>query len=235
MSITKLGGLLVILFAAHALVAQSNPTVGIVLGQPSARFGDIVSADVYVQGATNVGDIDIAMTVDKECLRIVDRQAGSFFPLSEDGAFSPLSELNEHSTRLAIALPDGGEHPSGDGIFYTVRLEVTCARGVAALNITNAKLISFGEPIGGDVSLISYALEDGTLNAMSVRLPIGSDGEVMPMATTGAASQAPAEALGMSLNKRLLVTVLCIVGIMLFGLILLFLLSRRHERAERGL
>jgi hypothetical protein len=244
MRITKLLALLIILLLAPSLGAQTPPTVGIVLSQPNARLGDIVSAEVWVRGATKVGDIDIGITVDEECLRIIDSQLGTFFPMSEASVASPLVELNEHEARLAAALPDGGEHPSGDGIFYTLQLEVICGQGEAGVNIISAKLISFGEPIDGDVSRDIYTLEAGTLNAISTRLEIVPEGDVAPVATsvpavTGQAPQAPAMTLlptemnDMPLDQRLLLTIVCIGGLTLFGLIILFILSRRHERADR--
>ena len=174
--------LLIVLFiclATSAVLAQDNPTVEIVLSQSTAQQGDIITADVYVRNAVNVAGIDIGITVDNICLRINDRQPGDYLPTtSEEGAFSPFSELNDHDTRFAAALTDRSKNASGDGVFYRVELEVTCETGTARLDFSYAKLSTYADPTAESVSLISYELGDGTLNAINTQLTIVPAGQV---------------------------------------------------------
>ena len=76
----KLFVLLFVFLVTGTSLAQDNPTVEIVLSQPTAAKGDIISADVVIRGAINVAGTDVGITVDSSCLRILDRQPGGYLP-----------------------------------------------------------------------------------------------------------------------------------------------------------
>lgn len=242
MRISILAALLLICFTSGIAAAQDTPVVEIVLSQPTAQQGDTVTASVYVRNAINVGGIDIGVTVDDQCLRIVDRQPGDYFPTSDtEGAFSPFAQLNEHDTRFASALTDRTRHVSGDGVFYTVQLEVTCPEGVASLNVSYAMISTYADPNAEVISLISYAQEDGTLNVVNAQLAIGAEGQVTAVATSAPAAptsepgvtpaaptSAPADAQSTA-AQRLPVVILGIIGLTVLGLVILFAISRRRK------
>src|SRR5258706_9616206 len=153
--ITLLLLILIFLTAARTTLAQSNPTVEIVLVQPTAQQGGTVAADVYIRNAVNLGGADIGITVDGQCLLIVDRQPGSFLPTTADkGGFSPFAELHDHDTRFAAAVIDRSKIANGDGIFFTVQLKATCTKGTAQVKVTFAQLSSYKDPAAKDIELI---------------------------------------------------------------------------------
>lgn len=168
-----------VLVIVSVVIAQDNPTVEIVLSQPVAEQGDTITVDVSISGAQNVGGADVGITVDTTCLRIVDRQPGNYLPTTEaEGAFTPFTEVNEHDTRWAVALTNRSQAASGSGVFYTVQVEVLCDEGTAPLNVSYAKLSTYEDPSAESVSLISYSLEEGTLNVANAELAMAPAGQV---------------------------------------------------------
>ncbi|MCC6617134.1 MAG: hypothetical protein IT320_26915 [Anaerolineae bacterium] len=187
--------------AVSMSAAQTNPTIEIVLSQPTAHEGEIVTAEVWVRNARTVGGIDLGITVDADCLRIVDRQPGGFLPTTEtEGAFATFSAVNDHDTRLAVALADRTRHASGDGVFYRVQLEPTCGQGSAAVTVARAQVSSYIDPQAEIIDLINYEMDKGTLNIVNAQLtllPAEATAEV-PTATSEAAptlTSAPATAV----------------------------------------
>ena len=65
--------------------AQANPIVEIVLSQPTATRGNIITADVYVRNAVNIARADIGISVTTQCLKIVDRQQDGYLSSSTEG------------------------------------------------------------------------------------------------------------------------------------------------------
>lgn len=164
---------------ASITFAQSNPTVEIVLSQPSAQQGDIITADVYVRNALNIAGADIGISVDEGCLRIIDREAGGFLPsITEGSSFSPFSELHDHDTRLAVAITDRTKFSVGDGVFFQTQLQVICEEGIAPLTITFAELSAYEDPSAAEISLISYTMTTNTVTAINAQLAIGPQGSV---------------------------------------------------------
>lgn len=177
--------ILVLGLMASAVVAQNNPTVEIVLSQPTAHLGEMITADIVVRDAVNVGGLDIGITTDDQCLRIVDRQPGSYLPTeSEQGAFSALSEMSDHATRFAAALVDRTKYVSGDGVFYQVQLEVTCETGTAALNFTYAQVSSYVDPSAEIIDVISYDLSKNTLNPINAQLTVSGQAATAEIQST---------------------------------------------------
>ena len=192
--------LLFIALTANTAKAQPNPTVEIVLTQPTVQQGGSVVADVYIRNAVNLGGADVGITVDDKCLTIVDRQPGNLLPATADkGGFSPFSELHDHDTRFAVAVTDRSKIANGDGVFFHIQLKATCATGTAPLKVSFAQLASYKDPAAKDIELISYKLESGSVNAINAQLSIGPAGQVTAIPTpsraptmVASATQAPA-------------------------------------------
>lgn len=179
MKIIKLLLLLVCLTPTAAVLAQSTPIVEIVLNQPSAQQGEVVTADVYVRNAHNIGGADIGISVDNTCLKILERQPGEFLPTSSEiGGFSPFSELHDHDTRLAGAITDRAKLGNSDGIFFHVRLQVTCDQATASLNVSFAELSAYQDPAAAEVELISYTMDANTITTIGTQLMIAPNGSV---------------------------------------------------------
>ena len=230
---------LIVLFQAASLTtAQNNPTIEIVLSQPTAQQGEVVTAEVWVRNATYVGGIDIGMVVDDTCLRIADRQPGGYLPTTEaEGAFSALSEVNDHDTRLASALSDRTKHVSGDGVFYRVRLEVTCEQGIAPLEITRAQVSTYIDPQAEIIDLINYEQDNSTLTVINAQLAIGPEGQVTAVPTTvpestSTAAPAPVEETDAPQSDITLIVLLCLVSGGVLLLLLAFWLLRRNRTEE---
>lgn len=185
MKFIKLIIILLCLIPTAALLAQSNPTVEIVLDQTTAQQGDIVTAAVYIRNATNIGGADIGVTLDNACLKIIERLPGEFIPsTSETGGFSPFSELNDHDTRFAAAITDRSKLGSGEGVFLRLRMQVTCEQGVAALTVNFAELSAYKDPSATEVELISYTMDTNTVTTIDTQLVIGPDGSITAVAPT---------------------------------------------------
>lgn len=241
MRIIKFVLLLTCLMAGTAL-AQENPSVDVVLSQDNAQQGDVVDAAIYVRNGVNVGGVDVGIAVDKTCLRITERQPGDYLPTSdEEGAFSAFAELNEHDTRLASALTDRTKYVNGDGIFYSVPLEVTCEQGTASVDVTYAQVSSYVDPSAEIIEVVSYDLEDGTLSATGAQLQIGdgssSEVTVAPPeqatvaadSTVEATQPAPTQPAEDTQNNALWLGALLLVIVGLVGLVGLFFFTRRSR------
>jgi hypothetical protein len=257
--------LLVVVLMTGIVVAQGNPSIEIVLRQPMAEQGAIVTADVIVRGAENVGGADVGITVDSTCLRIVEREPGDYLPTTDtEGAFSAFSEINEHDTRLAVALTDRTRMASGEGVFYSVQLEVTCAEGTAPLTVSYAKLSTYEDPDAEAVSLISFSLDEGTLNASGAELAVvpagqvtlvptrtpapivGPTEEAQPTATSPATAAAPVAPTGTSSsdgqpsaaetgNQTLLILVaVLLMAVVILVVIVLWLLRRTRRQQDEN-
>ncbi|MBW4437249.1 MAG: hypothetical protein KME04_08950 [Pleurocapsa minor GSE-CHR-MK-17-07R] len=219
-------------------LAQSGPTVEIVLSQPMAQIGDTVTADVFVRGAVNMAGTDIGISVDPLCLSVLERQTGTFLPIeSEQGGFSIFSELNEHDTRLAAALLQGGPIANGDGLFFRAVLKVTCETGIAPLTVTFAELTGIVDPSVEDNVYVTYRLDGGTVVAVNTQLVIG--GQSAAAVTADAPDQssatpsavAPAETSAQVQTQpfaQIALAVLC-VGIVLAGLFIVIVIVRRRR------
>lgn len=233
--------LFVLCLSAGAVMAQNKPSVDIVLSAITAQQGDTLTADVYIRNATTVGGVDVGITTDDTCLHVLDRQPGNFLPSSdEDGAFSPFSELTDHGTRYAVALTDRTRHASGDGLFYRVQLAVTCAQGTGTLSVSYAKVSSYADPNAEIIDLVSYSLDDGTLETNGTYVTIGSPGDNTAAATEEAATSTPApdasvtpatgETQPESQSSPLIFVVLAVV--VLASVVFIFFLVRRLWRSD---
>ncbi|MBC7809843.1 MAG: hypothetical protein H7175_01780 [Burkholderiales bacterium] len=231
--------LMICLAAIGSVSAQSNPTVEIVLSQPTAQQGDIVTADVYVRNGVNVAGVDIGLTTDEECLRIVERQPGDYLPTTgEQGGFSPFEEMTDHATRFAAALTDRTRYANGDGIFFSIQLEVTCEEGTAPLDITYAKIATYEDPSAVEINLISFDMAEDTLNAIGAQLAIGPADQVTPIATATseageAISATPAPTTEAAPQSQTLIVVAVIMIVVAVGGLLLLLLVARRRRSRK--
>ncbi|WP_119071313.1 cohesin domain-containing protein [Aggregatilinea lenta] len=237
--------LLFVVLVAGTVWAQENPTVEIVLSQPAAHQGDIITADIHVRGAVNVAGTDVGITVDSACLRILDRQPGGYLPTTDaEGAFVPFSELNEHDTRLAAALTDRSKIASGEGVFYTVQLEVTCAEATAPLTISYAKLSTYADPSAEAVSLISFSLDDGTLNAIDAELAVVPadqaitepaavvEGQPETSPTPAPEAGSEAESDQEQDDQTLLIILIALLIVLILVLVIVMLWLRRRSRGQ---
>ena len=223
-----------LLSVATGVLAQSSPTVEIILSQATAQPGDIITADVMIRNAVNVGGADVGITVD-ECLKIVERQPGDFLPTkAEEGGFSPFSELNEHDTRLAAAIIDRTKLANGDGVFFRVQLEVLCEVSEASLTVSFAEFSAYADPTATEITLVGYTLGAGTVNTTSAQLAIGAAAQVTEVptdvvsATPTPAPVAPVEAP--QTDQTLLILVIVLVMVTLVGLILFALVRYLRRR-----
>lgn len=232
----KYSVLLVFFFITNQVFAQSNPTVEIVLSQPTAQQGETVTASIYVRNAVNMGGADIGITVDERCLKITERQPGDFLPTAAaDGGFAPFAELTDHATRLAAAVTDRTKVANGEGVFFTVSLEVTCADGIAPLTVSFAELSAYVDPSAQDVQLIPYTMGANSVVTINTELSIGSgenpEGVATSAPVTGGATPtlspeveaSPAESNG----SIVIIAVLCL-GIL--GVVFLFIVFRLMRR-----
>jgi hypothetical protein len=232
-------------------MAQSNPNVVIVLDKLTAHQGEIVTAEVMIRGAVNLGGADVGITVDEQCLKIVERTDGSFLPTSgENGGFSPFSELNEHDTRLAAAITDRSKLANGQGVFFSVSIQVTCASGTVPLTVVFAELSAYQNPSDATVVLDAYTMSNGNLTIGNTEIeivgdsgtpvvtlsPVAATTQTAPVeATQGSSSPAataalqPAADAGGSNAVLILVPLLCL-GIIVLGGIFWFI--RRSSRED---
>lgn len=186
---------LIYFFVVYPTLAQSNPTVEIVLSQTTAHTGEMVTANVYIRNAVNVGGADIGITVDEGCLRIVSVENGTFLPTSaENGGYSPFYEVHNHDTRLAAAITDRAKLATGEGIFFSAQLEVICASGTAPLQVSFAELSAYQNPASETIDLIAYTLGAGTVTIINTQLEIVSDGNAAVGATSAPSETAVAPA-----------------------------------------
>lgn len=172
LKIWKFAFILFCLGSTGVVLAQvPNPTVEIVLSQPTARMGETIGAEIYVRNAVNITGIDIGITVDSACLQITDRQPGEFLPVeAENGGLTAFTELHDHDTRLAAALLDSSLAGNGDGVFFRVMLEVICAGGTAPLTVSFVELAGIEDLAAENARFITYRLTEGTVNAINTQL-----------------------------------------------------------------
>ncbi len=245
MKIVKLALLMLCLMTIGAVLAQSNPTIQIVLSQPTAQQGDTVMADVYVRNPVYLAGADIGITTDDKCLKIVDRQQGPLLPNSESGSFSPLAEMKDHETRLAVAITNRTKTASADGVFFQARLMVTCATGIGSVTVSFGELSAYKDPTAADVGLVSYTMSAGTVNVVNAQLAIGPAGQVTAIPTqpvptsvaaptqpqpTAAVSATPAPAAGPTQNEPPLIPaiiIIILVTVVIFAV--LVIVSRRRN------
>jgi hypothetical protein len=251
----KLILLLLCLAPTAAILAQSNPTVEIILDQATAQQGDVVTAEVYVRNATNIGGADIGVTMDNQCLKILERLPGEFLPsTSEGGGFSPYSELNDHDTRFALAITDRSKLGNGGGVFMRLRLQVTCEQAVAALNVSFAELSAYKDPAATEVELIPYTMDTNTVITIGTQLLIGPDGSITVVAPTppennvtvvapvaaetsvtpaaAATTAAPATAEETSKGQISILAILGVAALGLGSLFVVFMLMRRRTSED---
>ncbi|MCA0457061.1 MAG: hypothetical protein LCI00_24030 [Chloroflexi bacterium] len=171
----RIAVLLIVLSSTH-IQAQTTPTIDIVLGQPEANPGEIVRAEIYIRNGVNIGGADIGIAVDETCLRIINRTTGTYLP-SENaaGGFSPFSELHDHDTRFAAAITDRTKLANGDGVFYTVDMQVTCENGIAPLTVVFAELSAYKDPSADQIEFIAYSMATETVNIVNTQLTIGME------------------------------------------------------------
>jgi len=233
--------LLVVITATNSVFAQETPSVEINLSQPTAQQGDVITADVVVRGAVNVSGADIGIAVNDECLRIIERQQGGFLPSPEEGgSFSAFSALDDQTTRLAIAITDRSQRANGDGVFYSVQLEVTCIEGAASVTLTFAQLGAYDDPNAEEVAIIPYEVSRGNLKTSDAQLTIAPAAQMTAVPTdvvsatpTVSADATPApmtETQAPQSNQTVLIIVIVLVMVTLIGLILFALVRYLRRR-----
>jgi hypothetical protein len=238
--VLKLMFLALCLVTASATMAQeAAPSVEISLSQPTAKQGDIIAADVYIRNAVNIGGADVGITVDNQCLQIVDRQAGNFLPTaSETGGYTPFSEIKNDETRLAATIIDRSKLGNGSGIFYRTLLKVLCEKGSAPVKVSFAELSGYKDPSAKDVQLVAYTLGGGNVRTANTELVIGPQGSVAaaPVAPLAAPQKAPAQkpAEAPANNPLTWIVVLAAAGIGLFFLVMALRLVRRTPIEQSG-
>lgn len=230
----------------YSVYAQSNPIIEIVLSQPTAKFGDIVKADVYIRNATNLGGADIGIKVDDTCLRISNRTAGTFVASTgENGGFSPFSEQHDHDTRFAAAITDRSKLANGEGVFYSVDLQVICENGVAPLTVVFGELSAYKDPNAAQIEFLAYTLTAKTTSAINTQLIVGSavaptatvgptaapgEQQVAPTAVAGSRTATPVPAAEAASQPPVtLIAVICLSGVGLLILIAAFVILRRRK------
>lgn len=172
----RLGLILVWLAVFRVVVAQSDPIIEVQLHPAAARSGAHVLADVYVRNAAAVYAMDIGITVDERCLKIVRRRDGSSESgNSQSGGFAPFSILNDHDTRYAASLGDALKTTSGEGLFYQVELEVTCEIGLARIAVSHAELSALNDAPVQATSVVTYRLSDHTLHVLDAAVEVRPD------------------------------------------------------------
>ncbi len=227
--------------AASVVLAQSKPTIEIILSQSTAHKGDHVNANVTIRDAVNIGGADIGITVDDKCLRIVKRNDGTFLPTTaESGGFSPFSELHDHDTRFATSITDRSKLGNGTAVFFSVELEVTCDQGIAPVDITFAELSAYKDPAAKEVELIAYRLSDKTVNVFNTTLEIDGQGQAAgttPNTSQGQSatvapttSQGETAAASQSSVMPIVLIVLTLAGVIL--LVVVFWFMRRRSKDE---
>lgn len=182
----KIAAIMFILGTAGLVQAQQpNPTVEIILDQPTAQMGQTVTAQVYVRGAVNMAGSDVGISVDPACLTVIDRQLGEFLPTEADkGGYSAFSELNAHDTRLAASLIRRSHIANGDGVFFRVRLQVTCETGVAPVTVSFVELTQIEDLEAENATFLVYKMDKGNINTVNTQLVINARGNTTPNVVT---------------------------------------------------
>ena len=223
------------------LAQPPNPTVEIVLDQPTAQMGQTVTAEVYVRGAVNIVGADIGITVDPTCLRVIDRQTGELLPSEAPGGLSAFSELNDHDTRLQASTIRRAVIANGDGVFFRSKLEVTCETGIAPLNVSFVELSGIEDLTAQNAKFVVYRLDRGNVTTINAQLAIGPAGSVtaIPTQTLEATVTAPSTpeiapvapvVTSTSQNQTLLIIALSVMALSVIGLLILFVVARRRRK-----
>lgn len=225
----------ILLFASSNLemaVAQDIPIVEVVLDQTTASQGNLVDAHVSIKGAVNVAGVDIGLKVDESCLRITERQNGDFLPLDEGVTFTSLNELNDHDTRLAVALTDRTRHASGDGIFFTVQLEVLCSDALAVIEVTRAQLSAYEDPEAPIVTIVPYRVSLDNVRVINAELAISPATQATVPAATAEATVAPTapSAPTVAPQSNSIVLIVLVVLMILIGGVLYLLVRTMRRR-----
>jgi hypothetical protein len=162
-----------IVIAARATLAQSQPTVGIRVNQVTAHEGDTLTAEVFIRDVAFLGRADIGIRVDEACLLIVGRTDGGFLPTTfEDGGVVTFEEQHDHDLRTAVTVIDSARLAHGEGILYEVDLLVTCPSGSAPLEVVFAELGTFRDVQAEPDAMTTRSLADGSIIAADARLEI---------------------------------------------------------------
>jgi len=230
--------LILCLLAVPASYGQPTPTVSIAMGRATAREGETFIAHVFIDDVTYLSSADVGINVNERCLRIVDQGVGTLLPLT-DGIAIADSSVDDHTARLGLVVTDRSLLATGGGILYSVKLEVTCASGAAALEITYAELSAYVDPLAEPVDVQSYTLDAGTLNVENALLQIGpieaqtrlpATPTIPPTATPDPATAETAQALTRTLNTLNITFVVLLVILVVVVLYVIYLIAKRVFR-----
>lgn len=217
--------ILTLLFVLPVLAESPNPGIEIVLSTAQAQRGDRVYADVNIRNGKAVAGADIGISTD-DCLRVVERQPGNYLPATgENGGFSAFEELDEHSTRLSVAVTTRVRIASGDGTFFRVAMDVICDDAVAQITVSFAQLAALADPDSNSNNLSGFSIEQGNLRIASTSLNIQPGAiastavPIPPLASPGRTESTP----------PLLFAALGLMFISSMGLLVLFAYYRRQS------
>ena len=216
-------------------LAQSSPSIDIVVSANEASSGSTIYADVMIRGGVAIAGADVGITVDGACLKVVGREAGNYLPTdSAGGGFTPFDETTETGTRLAANVIDRGRIANGDGVFYRAVLETTCDAGTSTIEVTYAQLAALADPGSGSNTLIAYSLQRGNLpvNTAQVTVAPGVQANVTVATLAPMPAEASAATQGAGADQSTLIVVIAVVaasGLGFFFMMLLYLRSRRRQ------
>ncbi len=168
------------------MMAQGNqPTVEIIVSRPTASQGDIISADVYIRDAVDMGGAEVGIRLDEECLRILDYEPGDFLPTTADegGFIAPGGAIRDHEMQIEVGIFDRSKRATGDGILFRINLLVTCERGTAPLEVTIAELTAYRDPEAAVVEVDTYTLGKGNVTIVNAEVEIVEATAAPPTAT----------------------------------------------------
>ncbi len=222
------------LFWATPLLAQSsNPTVEVVLSTDQAQKGDTIYADVIIRNGHAIGGADVGITVG-DCLRVIERLPGNYLPsTSEEGGFSPFSELTENSTRLAASVTSRARIASGDGTFYRVAMEVTCEQATPEVKVTFAEFAALAKPDTDSTELVDFSLENGKLSVVSDTVSIQPGAVVATAAPIQAVVPLTTETAPAINQNTILIAALGVMGLAVVGLVVLLIVYGRNRGSRK--
>lgn len=243
-SLIKVITLFLLLLSTTFVQAQTNPTIEIVLSQPTANAGETVRADVYIRNGLNMGGADIGITVDETCLRITNRTPGAYIPSDAvDGGFSPFSELHDHDTRFSAAITDRTKLANGDGVFYSVDMQVTCENGIAPLTVVFGELSAYKDPTAAQIEFVAYTMTANTVNIVNTQLVVGTAELPPPTASSPQTGTTPNSGATPGTNQQpasnptpeaaslpiIPIALLCLTVVGIVGIIVAFVILRRRN------
>ncbi len=247
MRLIKIIPVLLLLLSSTFIKAQANPTIEIVLSKPTANAGETVRADVYIRNGVNIGGSDIGITVDETCLRITNRTAGTYVPSdAANGGFSPFSELHDHDTRFSAAITDRTKLANGDGVFYSVDLQVICENGIAPLTIVFGELSAYKDPTAAQIEFIAYTMSATTVNIINTQLVVGTAQLPPPTVASPQTGTTPNSGAATGTNQQpasiptpeaaqtpiIPIALVCLTVIGILGIIVAFIILRRRNTDE---